>query len=50
MPDLLYADDLVFCDESEEVLRAMVECFVDVCRRDPKINAYKRKVILLNGV
>ena len=30
LPGLLYADDLVLCGESEEELRAMVGCFVDV--------------------
>ena len=30
LPCLLYADDLVLCGESEEDLRAMVECFVEV--------------------
>ena len=32
LPGLLYADDLVLCGESEEDLRAMVGCFVEVCR------------------
>ena len=31
--DLLYADVLVLCGDSEEELRAMVECFVEVCRK-----------------
>ena len=30
---LLYADDAVLCSESEEVLRAMLGRFVEVCRR-----------------
>ena len=29
----LYADDLVLYGESEEDLRAVVGCFVEVCRR-----------------
>ena len=50
LPGLLYADDLVFCGESEEDLRAMVECFVKVCKRiGLKVNASKSKVMVLNG-
>ena len=30
---LLYADDLVLCNESEEALKTRVGCFVEVCRR-----------------
>ena len=30
LPGLLYSDDLVLCVESEEDLRAMVGCFVEV--------------------
>ena len=42
LPVLLYADDLVFCGESEEDLRAMVGRFVEVCRRGGlKVNAGK---------
>ena len=49
-PDLLYADDLVLCCESEEDLRAMVGRFVEVCRRRGlEVNASKRKVIVMNG-
>ena len=33
MPGLLYADDLVPCDELEEDLRVMVVWFDEVCRR-----------------
>ena len=33
LPGLLYADDMVLCDESEEDLRTMVGRFVEVCRR-----------------
>ena len=33
LPGLLYADDLVLCGESKENQRAMVECFVEVCRK-----------------
>ena len=32
LPGLSYADDLVFCGESEEDLRAMVRRFAEVCR------------------
>ena len=38
------------CGESEEELRAMVEWFVEVCRRKGlKVNAGKSKVVVLNG-
>ena len=48
MPGLLYADDLVLCDESEEDLKAMVGCFVEVCRRRGlKVNAGKSKLMVL---
>ena len=50
LPGLLYADDLVLCGESEEDLRVMVGWFVEVCRRRGlKVNAGKRKMMLLNG-
>ena len=50
MPGLLYADDLVLCGESEEYLRAMVGCFVEVCRRRGlKVSAGKSKVMVQNG-
>ena len=50
LPNLLYADDLVLFDESEEDLRTMVGCFVEVCRRrGVKVNAGKSKVIVLGG-
>ena len=40
LPGLLYADDLVLCGELEDDLRAMVEHFVEVCRRKGlKVNA-----------
>ena len=45
---LLYADDW-FCVESEEDLRVMVGRFAGVCRRGMKVNAGKRKVIVLYG-
>ena len=38
LPDLLYADDLVLCNESKEDLRAMVGRFVEVCRRGIKVS------------
>ena len=47
MPGLLYADDLALCGKLEEDLWAMVECFVEVCRRGMKINASKNKVVVL---
>ena len=50
MPGLLYADDLILCDKSEEALRVMVGLFTEVSRRKGmKVNAGKRKVIVLNG-
>ena len=50
MPCLLYADDLVLCGESEEDLKVMVGCFVDLCRRRGlKVNASKSKVRVLVG-
>ena len=50
LPDLLYADDLVLCGESEEDLRAKVGRFIEACKRTGlKVNAGKRKVILLGG-
>ena len=50
MPGLLYADDLVLCDESENYLRAIVERFTEVCRvRGLKFNPGKSNVMVLNG-
>ena len=50
MPGLLYADDLLLCGESEEDLRVMVRRFDEVCRRRGlKVNAGKRKVMILDG-
>ena len=46
---LLYTDDLVLCDESEEDLRVMVKQLVEVCRRRLKVNAGKSKVMVING-
>ena len=47
---LLYADDLVLCNESEEDLRVILGWFVEVCRRrELKVNAGKSKVMVLNG-
>ena len=49
MPGLLYADDLVLCGESEEDLKAKVECFVKMYRRRGlKVNAGKNKMMVLN--
>ena len=48
MPGLLYADDMVLCDESEEDLRVMVGRFAEVCRRSGlKVNAGRSKVMVL---
>ena len=45
----MYADDLVLCGESEEDLRAIVERYVELCRRRGlKVNAGKSKVMLMN--
>ena len=50
LPDLLYADDLVLCGESEVELSVMVGRFAEVCRkRGLKIIAGKSKVMVLNG-
>ena len=47
MTDLLYADDLVLCGESEEDLKAIVGRFIEVCRKiGLKVSAGKRKVIV----
>ena len=46
---LLYADDLVLFGESEEELRTMVGQFVEVCRKELKVNTGKSKVMALNG-
>ena len=47
---LLCVYDLVLCGESEEDLRRMVGRLVKVCRRRGlKINAGKRKVMVMNG-
>ena len=44
LPGLLHADDLVLCGKLEEFLRAMVGCFIEVCRRGGlKVNAGKSK-------
>ena len=45
----MYADNLALCGESEEDLRAMVECFVELCRKGVKVSADMRKVIVVNG-
>ena len=50
LPVLLYADDLVLCDESKEDFRVMVGCLFEVRRRRGlKISAGKSKVRVLNG-
>ena len=44
----MYADDLALCFESDEDLRAMVEQFVEVCKRKGlKVNEGKSKVMVL---
>ena len=48
LPDLLCADDLVLCGESEEDLRAVVGHFVEVCLC-PKVIASKIKIMVLGG-
>ena len=48
LPDHLYADDLVLCDQLKEDLKVIVERFVKVCRRDLKINADKSKLMMLS--
>ena len=41
---------MVLCGESKEDLRAVVESFVEVCRRRGlKVNAGKSRVVLLGG-
>ena len=50
MPGLFYADNLVFCGELEEDLKAMLGHFVEVCRRGGlKVNVDKSKVMVLVG-
>ena len=50
MPGLLYADDMVLSGESEDDLRVMVGCFVEVCRRGClKVDAGGSKVMVLGG-
>ena len=51
LPDLFSADDLVLCGRRVgEDLRALVERFVEVCRRRGlKVNGGKSKVMVLNG-
>ena len=50
LPGLFHTDDLVLCGESEEDLKAMVERFVEVCRRRGlKVNTGKGRVMLMNG-
>ena len=49
LPDLLYADDFVFCADSEKDLGAIVGRFPEMCRRrELKVNAGKSKAIVLN--
>ena len=47
----MQANELVFCGESEEDLMAIEQRLVDLCRRrGVKVNAYKSKVIVMNGL
>src|SRR5678816_3342672 len=49
VPNLLYADDLVLCGESEESLRGLVERFGRVCKRKGlKVNIDKSKVVVVS--
>ena len=49
LPGFLNGDDLVMYCESEEDLKVMVGCFVEVCRRGLKLNEDKSKMIELGG-
>ena len=50
LPNLLYAYDLVLCEELEEDLRRMIERFAEVCtRRGLNVNAGNSNVMVLNG-
>ena len=50
LPGLLYTDDLVLYGESEEELKVMVGCIVEVCKRiGLKVNANRSKVMVLSG-
>ena len=47
LPNLLYANDLVLCGELKENLRVMIECFVNIGKKNGlNVNAYKIKVLL----
>ena len=46
----MYADDLILCGESEEDLKMMFGCFVEMYRRKGlKSNANKNKVMVVGG-
>ena len=50
LPNLLYAEDLVLCGESEKDLKVMVGLFLEVCTKSgPKVNVDKRKVMVLGA-
>ena len=50
LPDLLYADDLFLCGETEEDQRAIMRRSAKVCRRRGlKVKASKSKMMILNG-
>ena len=46
----MYADDLVLFGESEEDLKVVMGCFVEVCRgRGLRVDPDKSKVMVLGG-
>ena len=45
----IYGDDLVFCGESEEDLKAMVGRFVEMCKKWVLKSTDKSKVMMLGG-
>ena len=48
LPGLLYADNLVLCDELEEGLRAMVGCFAELYRRfESQCRYYYNNIIII---
>ena len=49
LPGLLYADDLILYGDVAENLKVMMRNFVKISRRDMKVNANKRKVMVIEG-
>ena len=45
---LFYVDDVILCGQLKD-LKAMVRCFVEVCRRGLKVHAGKSKVMAFDG-